>query len=110
MMPHDHRSPSGRHVHRLHVRASADEDASRAATLLADALRTASLPGADDGRLVVIRRLDLGRIAASVPPATLALRIERVTSEVLSQAVVYHDRSAGAADAVTFPSRGAALI
>jgi hypothetical protein len=110
-MPHrNQRTLPARHVRRLHVRAAADEDASRAATLLSDALRTATLPGADEGRLVIIRRLDLGRISASVPATTLALQIERVTSELLSHAVIYSDRAAETAAAVTFPSRSAAMV
>jgi hypothetical protein len=77
---------------------------------LTDALSTTSLPGADREYLVVIRRLPLGRISARVSPASLALHIERVTERVMSGAVAYADASAGAADAVSFPDRGEAIV
>ncbi len=99
-----------RRVRRLHVRADAEDDARHAATLLSDALSTASLPGADRGRLIVIQRLALGRISAHVSPASLALRIERVTRDVMSQAVAYDVPAAGDANAVVFSDRGDAII
>ena len=88
-----------RRVRRMHVRAHADDDARHAATLLADALRTASLPAPDEGRLVVIRRLALGRISVRVSPSSLALHIERVAHDVMmyrgrrGQCRVFPDRS-----------------
>ena len=94
----------------MHLRASADEDARHAATLLGDALRTASLPAADEGRLVIIRRLALGRISARVGPASLALQIEHVARKVMSEAVIYDLPAAGAANAVVFPDRSQAII
>jgi hypothetical protein len=103
-------SPAARRVHRLHVRASAEDEARHAAVLLADALSTASLPDADRERLIVIRRLALGRIPGRVSPASLALHIERVTQDIMSQAVTYDVASAGAANAVAFPDRGEAII
>ncbi len=45
--------------------------------MLEDALRVATLPGAESGRLVLIRRIDLGRIAPDATSSTLALQLER---------------------------------
>ena len=99
-----------RHVRRLRVRAAAEDDARHAATLLGDALRTASLGVADQGRFVVIRRLPLGRISTRVSAASLALHIERVAAEVMADAVSYDLPSAGAANAVAFASRAEAMV
>lgn len=102
-------APASRRVRRLHLRADADDDAARAATLLTDALHTASLPS-DHGRLVVIQRLALGRISTHASPAALALHIERVTREALSAAVVYDLPAASRANAVVFPDRSEAIV
>jgi hypothetical protein len=99
-----------RRVRRMHVRAHADDDARHAATLLADALRTASLPAPDEGRLVVIQRLALGRIPVRVSPSSLALHIERVAHDVMSRAVTFDVPAAGAANAVVFPDRSDAIV
>ena len=102
--------PPARHVRRLHVRAESAEDGRRAAVLIGDALHTASLPGADDGRLVVIRRLALGRIPRHASPGTAALLIESRVRETLSAAVWYDCPEAGRADIVLFPSRPDAIV
>jgi hypothetical protein len=94
----------------MHLTAARNEDASRAATLLTDAFSTASLPGADDGRMVVIRRLPLGRIPIHVSPATLALHIERTVRHVVAQAVPFDSPAAASAGAVIFPDRAAPLV
>jgi hypothetical protein len=99
-----------RHVRRLHVRAAAEDDARHAATLLSDALRTASLKGADDARLVVIRRLPLGRIPARATASSLALQIERIAADVIANAVAYDSDAASTANAVVFPDRAEAVI
>ena len=103
-------SSHARHVRRLHIRAAVEDDARHAVTLLTDALRTASLPIADHGRLIVIRRLPLGRIPPRISPATLALHVERVTQEIISAAAWYELPSATQANAVRFPDRGAAIV
>ncbi len=99
-----------RHVRRLHVRAAAEDDARHAATLLGDALRTASLGVADEGRFVVIRRLPLGRISAHVSAASLALHIERVAAEAMADAVACNLPAARAANAVAFANRSEAIV
>jgi hypothetical protein len=74
----------------------------RGAVLLEDALHTASIPGGDGGRLVLVRRLDVGRIHPRAAPSTLALAIERRLREVELAAVHGEDSSAPAAAAVWF--------
>jgi hypothetical protein len=97
-------------VRRLRIRGAAEEDARHATTLLEDAWRTASLPAADQGKLIVIRRVALGRVSLRVSPASLALHIERVTREAMAGAVTFDLPEAGSANAVTFPNRGAAIV
>jgi hypothetical protein len=99
-----------RRVRRLHVRAAAEDDARHAATLLSDALRTASLSGAGEGRFMVIRRLPLGRISTRASAASLALRIERVAAEVIADAVVFNLPAALTANAVVFADRAEAIV
>jgi hypothetical protein len=99
-----------RRVTRLRLRAAAAEDASRASILLADAFHTASLPGADVGRLVLIRRLALGRISAQASPATLALHIERAAREITLQAAPFDSPAADGANAVILPGWTDAIV
>jgi hypothetical protein len=103
-------SSSARRVGRLHVRGSSEDDARHASTLLADALHTASLPVADTGRLIVIRRLVLGEISAGVSAAAIALHIERAMHAAIAQATVYDMAPAPRANAVVFPGRAEAIV
>ena len=90
-----------RSVRRLQLKAESDSHVRRVAVGLEDALRTASLPGVD-GRLWVVRKLNLGRISVGVSPQTLAILLEdRVASQGLS-AVHGIQPSAVSADAVWF--------
>jgi hypothetical protein len=102
--------PPARRVRRLHVRGAADDEVTRATTLLSDALHTASLPFADQGRLVLIRRLNLGPISTHAGASTIALQIEEAARAVMSQAVSWDARRAPEANAVYFASRGEALV
>ena len=96
-------------VRRDCVRAAAEDEARHAATLRAT--RSHCLPkGADDGRLVLIRRLPLGRITTRGGAASLALQIERVAAEVMADAVAYDGPSAATANAIEFPDRAEAII
>jgi hypothetical protein len=99
-----------RRVRRLRLTATSDEDARSAATLLSDALSTMSLPGADDGRMVVVRQLALGRISLRASAATLALQIEHAARQVWSEAVSYDLPSAAAAQVVVFPDRARPIV
>jgi hypothetical protein len=74
----------------------------RGALLVEDALRTASLPEADGGRVYVLRRLSLGTIDAGAPPASVALAIERRFAALKSAAVHVAAAGAGRAEAVYF--------
>jgi hypothetical protein len=67
---------AARVVRRLRLRADQESVARRAVLLMEDAMRTASLPDAS-GRIVLVRRLALGRIDPHAPPQTLALALER---------------------------------
>jgi hypothetical protein len=97
-------------VRRLRLTAASDEDARSAATLLSDALGTMSLPGANDGRLVVIRQIALGRISLRSSAATVALQIEHAARQVWSEAVCYDLPSAAAAHVVVFPDRARPIM
>lgn len=93
---------TGRLVRELRLRAASDEAARRSAIVLEDAIRVASLPGGTDGgRLVILRRVDLGRVPARASAACLALRLEqccRATAAVVVESGV----DASKADAVVF--------
>ena len=65
-----------RSVRRLSIRAPDAALARRAAFLIEDALRTASLPG-DGGELVLLRRLSLPPFAATASPQQVAARLAR---------------------------------
>lgn len=90
-----------RHVRRLRVRASSEALAARAQNLLADALRTATLPDRA-GRLLFVRRLKLGRFNADSAAQSLALMIEREFAAIEQNAVHALDTRADAAPAVWF--------
>jgi len=83
-----------RTVQRLKLRAPNEALVRRGALSLEDALRTASLP--DSGsRLLVVRRLDLGRLRAGASAQSLALSIEQLVAR--QQASFVHGVRADAA-------------
>ncbi|WP_190285597.1 hypothetical protein [Montanilutibacter psychrotolerans] len=90
-----------RTVRHLRLRGPDEAGLRRVACKLEDALRTASLPG-DGGRLVLVRHLQLGRVDADAPAATLALAWERELARTGWRCVHGGDAGAGAADAVWF--------
>jgi hypothetical protein len=92
---------SERRVRRVRLRAPADALVRRGATLLEDAMRTASFE-ATAGEIVVVRRFDVGRIDPAESPGALSLRIER-RLRALRRRVV-------AADAAEGPAGAAALL
>lgn len=91
-----------RRVRRVRLAAPRPELVRRGAVLLEDALHTASIPAGSGGRLVLVRRLDVGRIHPHAPPSTLALAIEARLREVELAAVHGDDPAAPAASAVWF--------
>jgi hypothetical protein len=99
-----------RRVRRLALTAPSAEQARHSAVVLADALHTATLPAAGQGRLVVIRRLALGRIDPAAGGASLALRIEQVAHALISQAVPADSPQAPTASAVWFRDTAQALV
>jgi hypothetical protein len=92
------------------VRASDGDAASHAAVLLTDALSTASLPGADRRRVVLIRHLALGRISSRASAASLALHVERAAQAITSGMMTYDAPGAASANAVSFPDRATAIV
>lgn len=95
---------ASRQVQRLRLRAPDATLARRGVWLLEDALRTASLP--DEGaRMLVFRRLVLGRFSAGVSPQTLSLALERRVAQLRGQAV--HATAPGSAQAAVVWFRGA---
>ena len=101
---------SFRTIKHLQVGAARYDDAQHACVLLADALRTASLPIGDDGRLIIIRHLPLGRIPAGASAAALALHIERVASAMMASVVIGDRANAAGADVVVFRSVADAIV
>ncbi|WP_437723465.1 hypothetical protein [Sorangium sp. So ce861] len=91
-----------RRVRVLRLRAHDDAAVRRGALLVEDALRTASLPGADRGRLYVVRRLSLGAIDPARPPAAIAMAIERRFEALRATAVHADESGAASAEAVYF--------
>jgi hypothetical protein len=90
-----------RFVRHLRLRADSERAIHRAALLLEDALRTASLPD-QAGRIVLVRRFALGRIDTQAAPQTLALMLERAIARMTAACVYVEDESAVQAPAVWF--------
>ena len=101
--------PATRRVGRLRLCAPSHDQARRAATLFENALRTASLPDAGHGRLILIRRLNLGRIHPRAGAASFALRLEEVARAAVLRAVPADSAAAVTADAVCFRDCAEAL-
>ena len=91
-----------RRVCRLHLRAPTDTLARRAGALVEDALRTASIPDADGGRVYLIRQLIVPAIRPGDSANTLALNLEQRLATLRSSAVHASDPRAAAADVVYF--------
>jgi len=68
---------SDRRVHRLKLRAANSVAIHHGAIVLEDALRTASLQGLPQNGLLLIRRLNLGKLAANPTSIAVAHRIAR---------------------------------
>ena len=87
-----------RRVRRLRLTAPEEPFIRRAAVLLDDALRIASLPDAGRGRLVFVRSLSLGSIRTSVASTAIALAIEERIRALCTDAIPVD--TPGAEDAV----------
>jgi hypothetical protein len=102
-------STTTRRVRAVRLRAPSDALARRGATVLEDALHTASIPGADGARLLVIRSLDVGTIDPGRGPAAVALAVESRLHRLRDHAVHADDPAAATAAAVFFHDRVDAL-
>jgi len=91
-----------RRVRMVALTAPSESFVHRGATMLADALRMATLAGATPGRLLVVRSLSVGDIHVNASPATLALSIERRVAMLDATAVRYEDAAATRSAAVFF--------
>lgn len=92
-----------RHVHRLRFTCAREDDARHGRVLFEDALRTASL--GDESRLVLVRRLDLGRMPPGVSATEWSRRLEQAFRVARPKAVRFDAPPARDAPAVYFPSR-----
>ena len=90
-----------RTVRHLRLRADSETNVRSAALKLEDALRCASLPDAG-ARVLLVRRLDLGRMAAGASPQTLSLLLERRVAAAGGTWVQGADPGAERADFVFF--------
>lgn len=109
-----------RRVRRLNLRAASDEYARHAALLVEDALRTATLPDQGTDRLILIRRLNLGRIDPRASPSAFARQLEqaihgaadrivtgRAANDAGSEVVCFRDRLEAALALARCLARGA---
>ena len=93
----------GRRVGHLRLRAPDSGAARRGQFLIEDALRTASIPEAEAGRLLLIRRLDLGRIVTTASPSQISRQVELCIRQIAISAVPWSATTADDATAVWFP-------
>jgi hypothetical protein len=91
-----------RHVGTVRLAARNEALVRRGALLLEDALRTASLPEAGPGRVLLFRTLRVGTIHGHMPSSSLALMIERQVRQLAGSVVHAENVSAPARDAVFF--------
>lgn len=92
---------ASRRVGQLRLRAPDAVVARRAQLALEDALHTASLPDAA-GRLLLVRRLDLGRLDPRATTLSWAQRLEQAFARSGARCVHALDAGADSADAVWF--------
>ena len=97
-----------RQIRTLRLRAYRREQVARSAIALEDALRTASLPRMPRGAILLVRRLDLGRLSARASPQWLSRHIEtRLNALPLTPDRPNYD--APSAELVWFADRSEAL-
>jgi len=98
-----------RQIRTLRLSAPRREQVARSAIALEDALRTASLPRLPRGAILLVRRLDLGRLPADASPQWLSRRIETRLQALQLTAVHSRHDAPSAAPAVWFADRSEAL-
>jgi hypothetical protein len=96
-------SAPDRLVRRLRLNAGNEDDVRAVLPRIADGLRCASLPDAG-GRVLLVRRLDLGRIPRDATAQSLSLLIERRVAEIGRTWVEGGSEGADRADCVCFPN------
>jgi hypothetical protein len=89
-------------VQTLTMRAPDDATWQRVAELVEEAIRTAALDAELPGRVFVVRQLDIGTIARSPSPQSLALAIQAAVERVTAQAVSGEDPAASTAPMIYF--------
>lgn len=89
-----------RRVRHARLRCALPEHATHGRVLLEDALRTASLP--DQGRLLIIRCVDLGRLSPHASATAWSRRLELRLHQLAAGAVAFAEPAAARADAVWF--------
>ena len=92
-----------RTVQRLHLRAPSAQAAVRAVHRLEDALRCASLPDVGE-RVLLVRRLHLGRLPEGLSSQSLSLLIEQRVAAIGGEWVQGGEARAAQADTVFFAS------
>jgi hypothetical protein len=98
-----------RQIRTLRLRASRREQVARTAIALEDALRTASLPRLPRGAILLVRRLDLGRLPADASPQWLSRQIAMRLQALQLTPMRPRHGAAAAAPAVWFADRSEAL-
>lgn len=91
-----------RKVRTLHLRSVDQALIQRGVILIEDALRTASLPGVDGARLILVRRLSLGAVDSGWLSGTVAMLIEERFRRLASSAVHAEEPGGETAPAVYF--------
>lgn len=91
-------------VQHLRLRAPSQQAATRVVNRLEDALRCASLPDAGE-RLLLVRRIDLGRLPAGGSSQSLSLLIEQRMAALGGEWVHGDEARAARSDTVFFASR-----
>ncbi len=99
-----------RRVRKLQLCAPEEGLLRRGAILLEDALQTASFPGEQSDRLLLIRRLNVGPISSRSSSAHLSLAIERRLLQLGVEIVDAKSAAAAAATAVCFNDQQTALL
>ncbi len=92
----------GRTVQKLRITGNDEQVITSHVNALEDAFRTASFPGLPPHGLVLIRSLDLGRIAAATAPMSLSLLIDKKIQSIAGLAVCVDQEEHPAANIVWF--------
>lgn len=98
-----------RHVSRSYLRISAGAPRARIAYMLEEALRLASLPGEEEGRIYCFRSVSLPAIAATASRIVWTSRMQQMLGAVAAQAVHGTGPNAREANAIFFNNLEEAL-